>query len=57
MNTNNLKSSATNEQIRRAMDETKNSNLSIEDKIIKLIAIKAEFMIVLESKGYKFKTA
>ena len=56
MNTNNLKSIASNKQIRSAMEETKKSNLSIDEKIVKLTAIKAEFMIALESKGYKFKT-
>jgi hypothetical protein len=56
MNTNNLKSIVTSEQVRKAINETKFSNLSIDDKIVKLTSIKAEFMIALKDKGHRFVT-
>lgn len=43
------------EKVKHIISQTKIDNTSLDDKILKLTAIKAEILIHLTSKGYKFQ--
>jgi len=49
-----MTSNPTKQQLTDAISETLKSNLSIDDKIVKLTSIKAEILIAMKAKGHKF---
>lgn len=39
---------------KNAIDDVRNSSISLDDKIVALTAIKAELLIYLKNKGHRF---